>query len=350
VFWFVNLLPICQQNQEHSPLACTMPRVLLTGFGPFGTHQQNPTETIVKSFPSLLPIKNPFGRGASEVSIEKHVLSVDKQGSHWTANELEHREWDAILHLGLCGECTVPRIELRAQDRLNMKIPDNSGRQVSDTELSGLGNLDTPVPVKKWNVKNWDGEIELSFDAGEYICNETYFRTHEALNKHKFAIPCLFLHLPSSDHMSIHEATKLVRKMLAHMLYKPSIQVAAGVFLSENGFLAMRRGEDEPKPGKWEFPGGTIEANETPEVALLRELSEELKIEATIIKKIDVWQHTYPFLHVEIHGFLVESSQLEDMQLTVHSEMKWISSQEDLELDWLEADIPMVEDLLKMNY
>ena len=76
-----------------------MPRVLLTGFGPFGTHQQNPTETIVKSFPSLLPIKNPFGRGASEVSIEKHVLSVDKRGAHWTADELEHREWDAILHL-----------------------------------------------------------------------------------------------------------------------------------------------------------------------------------------------------------------------------------------------------------
>ena len=68
--------------------------------------------------------------------------------------KLEHREWDAILHLGLCGECTVPRIELRAQDRLNMKIPDNSGRQVSDTELSGLGDWDTPVPVKKWDVKN----------------------------------------------------------------------------------------------------------------------------------------------------------------------------------------------------
>ena len=154
-----------------------MPRVLLTGFGPFGTHQQNPTETIVKSFPSLLPIKNPFGRGASEVSIEKHVLSVDKRGAHWTADELEHREWDAILHLGLCGECTVPRIELRAQDRLNMKIPDNSGRQAYDIELSGLGDLDTPVPVKKWDVENWDEEIELSLDAGEYICNETYFRT-----------------------------------------------------------------------------------------------------------------------------------------------------------------------------
>ena len=173
---------------------------------------------------------------------------------------------------------------------------------------------------------------------------------HEALNKHKFAIPCLFLHLPSTDKVSIHDATKLVRKMLAHMLYKPSMQVAAGMFLSENGFLAMRRGEDEPKSGKWEFPGGKIEADETPEAALLRELSEELKIEANIIKKLGVWQHTYPFLHVEIHGFLVESSQFEDMQLTVHSEMKWISSQEDLDLDWLEADIPIVKHLLKMNH
>ena len=87
-----------------------------------------------------------------------------------------------------------------------------------------------------------------------------------------------------------------------------------------------------------------------PEAALLRELSEELKIEANIIKKLGVWQHTYPFLHVEIHGFLVESSQFEDMQLTVHSEMKWISSQEDLDLDWLEADIPIVKHLLKMNH
>ena len=48
----------------------------------------------------------------------------------WAANELASREWDAILHLGLCGECTQPRIELRAEDVLDMRIPDNSGRQV----------------------------------------------------------------------------------------------------------------------------------------------------------------------------------------------------------------------------
>ena len=81
-----------------------MPRVLLTGFGPFGSHEENPTESIVNAFPSLLPIKNPFGRGSSEMSIEKRILSVDHAGSIWTATQLDAREWDAILHLGLCGD------------------------------------------------------------------------------------------------------------------------------------------------------------------------------------------------------------------------------------------------------
>jgi pyrrolidone-carboxylate peptidase len=260
-----------------------MPRVLLTGFGPFGNHDVNPTEAIVQSFPSLIPIKNPFGKGSSEVSVEKRILTVDEIGTQWAANELESREWDAILHLGLCGECTRPRIEVRAQDNLEMRIPDNSGRQIHEGRLSGSGDIPTPVPVKKWSVEDWDIDVEISNDAGLFICNETYFRTLDALNAHQFAIPCLFLHLPSSDHLSKQDASKLVRQILAHMLYKPSIQVAAGMFTSEHGFLAMKRGKHEPKPGKWEFPGGTVESHETPEVALLRELQEELGLDATIV-------------------------------------------------------------------
>ena len=324
-----------------------MPRVLLTGFGPFGSHEINPTESIVSTFPTILPIKNPFGPGSSEVSIEKRILAVDQQGSIWTAKELELREWDAILHLGLCGECTMPRLELLAEDKLDMRIPDNSGRQETDVVLSGNGDQASPLPIKKWGIDEWPIEVELSKDAGRFICNETYFRTLEALENHKFAIPCLFLHLPETEFFSQQDATTLIRQLLAHMLYKPLIRVAAGIFTSEEGFLAMRRGDDEPKPGRWEFPGGTIEADETPEQAVVRELDEELGIEANIVKKAGVWNHTYPFIHVEIHAYIVESSNMDALQLQVHSEMKWISSVEDLTLDWLEADIPIVKDLLK---
>ena len=66
--------------------------------------------------------------------------------------------------------------------------------------------------------------------------------------------------------------------------------------------------------------------DESPEDALLREFREELSIDVSIIKKAGVWQHTYPFFHVEIHVFLVESSELESIQMSVHSEKKWISS------------------------
>ena len=175
-----------------------MPRVLLTGFTPFGEHVENISEKLVHSMPSVLPIKNPFGPGGSEISVEKKILTVDLAGSTWTRDELHSREWDAILHLGLCGECTEPRIELRAQDCLNMNIPDNSGRQSVEESISGNGDLLTPVQVKRWNLQSWKIKPTLSSDAGTYLCNETYFRTLQALDASEVEVPCLFLHLPTS--------------------------------------------------------------------------------------------------------------------------------------------------------
>ena len=262
---------------------------------PFGSHEENPTESIVNAFPSLLPIKNPFGRGSSEMSIEKRILSVDHAGSIWTATQLDSREWDAILHLGLCGECTRPRIELQAEDLLDMRIPDNSGRQVNGAQLSGMGNLPTSVPVKKWRLDDWEFDLDVSMDAGKYICNETYYRSLEALHQHQFAIPCLFLHLPSTEHMSLNDATKLVRKTLNTCCTNHRSKSQQVCSRRNSAFLAMKRGPNEPKAGKWEFPGGTIEQNESPEDALLRELNEELNVEATIVKKAAFGRIPIPF-------------------------------------------------------
>ena len=328
-----------------------MPRVLLTGFTPFGNHVENISEKIVQAMPTVLPIRNPFGPGGSEISIEKKILTVDVSGSTWAGNELESREWDAILHLGLCGECTEPRIELRAQDSLEMNIPDNSGRQVVQEVLTGKGDLMTPVQVKRWNIGAWKIQPILSTDAGRFLCNETYYRTLEALRNSNVDVPCLFLHLPDSSHLSTSEGIQLLRDVISHMLYRPSIQVSAGVFHSETEFLAMQRGDSEPGSGKWEFPGGSVEANESPEEAMIRELKEELGVDSVINQKLGVWSFTYPFLHVELNVFLVSTEDsLDSSMLSVHSSMQWVTSESASELDWLEADLPIVKHLETLGY
>ena len=328
-----------------------MPRVLLTGFLPFGEHVENISEKLVTAMPSVLPVKNPFGPGRSEISIEKKILTVDVAGSTWTKDELESREWDAILHLGLCGECTEARLELRAQDALDMKIPDNSGRQVAQAEISGKGDLMTPVQVKRWDIDSWKIQPTLSHDAGRYLCNETYYQTLDALGMSDVDVPCLFLHLPDTSHLVTSDGIQLIRDVIAHMLYRPSIQVAAGIFHSETQYLAMQRSDSEIGKGKWEFPGGTVEANESPEEAMIRELKEELDVESIINEKLGIWSFTYPFLHVELHGFLVSTEDsLHSSSLTVHKSMKWVNSEESSELDWLEADLPIVKHLEGLGY
>lgn len=328
-----------------------MPRVLLTGFMPFGEHLENISEKLVNSMPTVLPVRNPFGPGGSEISIEKKILTVDAEGSIWTKDQLESREWDAILHLGLCGKCTDPRIELLAQDALDMNIPDNSGRQIVQETIGGSGDLMTPVQVKRWNINSWKIKPKLSNDAGRYLCNETYYRTLDALRASDVDVPCLFLHLPDSSHLATSDGIQLIRDVISHMLYRPSIQVAAGVFHTETQYLAMQRSDSEIGSGKWEFPGGSVEVNESPEEAMIRELKEELDVESIINKKLGIWSFTYPFLHVELHVFLVSTEDsLDSSSLTVHKSMKWVNSENSSELDWLEADLPIVKHLQDMGY
>ena len=205
--------------------------------------------------------------------------------------------------------------------------------------------------MKRWNLQSWKIKPTLSYDAGTYLCNETYYRTLQALDASEVDVPCLFLHLPNPSHLTTAEGIQLIRDVISHMLYRPSIQVAAGVFHSETQFLAMQRANSEPKPGKWEFPGGSVEPDESPEVAMIRELKEELGVDSEINEKLGIWQFTYPFLHVAIHVFLVSTKDSLDMSsLAVLESMKWVSSDEAFKLDWLEADIPIVKHLQKLGY
>jgi len=95
-----------------------------------------------------------------------------------------------------------------------------------------------------------------------------------------------------------------------HTADKPHIAVSAGILLNaQKQFLLTSRPEGKPHPGYWEFPGGKIEAGETPLAALVRELYEEIGITVT---QAHLWlqQHfDYPHAHVTLTFFQVTGWQ-----------------------------------------
>jgi len=122
-------------------------------------------------------------------------------------------------------------------------------------------------------------------------------------------------------------------------------RVVAALILNENRILACQRTRHQAMPLKWEFPGGKIEEGEQPRAALRRELEEELGIEASIGNEVARIHHEYASGGViELRFFEVRDYQGE-IENRIFREIRWATRQELLELDFLEADLGLVNDL-----
>jgi len=121
------------------------------------------------------------------------------------------------------------------------------------------------------------------------------------------------------------------------------IEVVAAIIRKENKILATQRGYGEWKDW-WEFPGGKMEAGETPEEALKREIWEELETRIVVERLVDTVEWDYPQFHLTMHCYLchVESGHLE---LKEHEAAKWLSKDELESVDWLPADWDLVRKL-----
>ncbi len=113
---------------------------------------------------------------------------------------------------------------------------------------------------------------------------------------------------------------------------RPVTEVACGVLIDrEKGiFLLGSRPEGKPCAGFWEFPGGKLEAGETPEVALARELNEELGIEIGKSYPWFVMEHDYPHAYVRLH-FRRCFSWAGVLKSLEHQKFAWFSGLADLE-------------------
>ena len=128
------------------------------------------------------------------------------------------------------------------------------------------------------------------------------------------------------------------------------IEVAAAIIIKDGQILAAQKGYG-PFEGMWEFPGGKLEAGETAAQALHRELIEEMDVhvDAEDMEPFYVVEHQYPDFELRMHCFICKVSDCE-VNLKEHADMCWATIDEIEKLEWLPADRPVVDALVKRGF
>ena len=128
---------------------------------------------------------------------------------------------------------------------------------------------------------------------------------------------------------------------------RKSIEVVAAVIKDNGRYFATQRGYGAYKDF-WEFPGGKVEPEETPEEALVREIREELESLISVDCFLCTVEYDYPEFHLVMHCYLC--SLLEGgLHLVEHEAAKWLSIDDIDSVGWLPADVMVVEELKKAS-
>jgi 8-oxo-dGTP diphosphatase len=123
------------------------------------------------------------------------------------------------------------------------------------------------------------------------------------------------------------------------------VQVVAAVFIDGDRVLTCRRLPTRAAGGKWEFPGGKVEPNESAVDALVREIEEELGIGIVVGALLNRTVTAADGAVIDLSCYRVESRRALPTRSRDHDRVEWVSLSAIAELDWAQPDRPMVEKL-----
>ncbi len=124
------------------------------------------------------------------------------------------------------------------------------------------------------------------------------------------------------------------------------IEVVAALIVRGDRLLVCQRKKDGSWPLKWEFPGGKVEEGESHEEALIRELKEELGIDAYDLREIFRHQQAYPGAATVNLRFYKVGAFSGAVRNLVFEDIAWLSFSELSRVDFLEGDLPLVKRLV----
>ncbi len=130
-------------------------------------------------------------------------------------------------------------------------------------------------------------------------------------------------------------------------MYISPIRVTCAIIEYNNKTLVVQRSENMKLPLKWEFPGGKIELGESEEMCILREVKEELDIEIDVVLRLTTSEYQYPDFSISLIPFVAKYKS-GNINLAEHTRYIWLKKEELIDLDWAEADLPILKEYLTL--
>ncbi|MBK8347098.1 MAG: (deoxy)nucleoside triphosphate pyrophosphohydrolase [Saprospiraceae bacterium] len=126
-----------------------------------------------------------------------------------------------------------------------------------------------------------------------------------------------------------------------------ALNVTCAIIKKDERILVVQRGINMRLPLKWEFPGGKIEEAETEEECIIREIKEELNIEIQLVSRLTPCCYNYGDFSIRLIPFIANYLSGE-IKLAEHKQYLYLQKEELAKMDWAEADIPIVNQLLSL--